>query len=174
MPTVSQDEYAGMFRECSDAFRIEAASVYRTSPAEAEALASFLAGSPRPPSAFPVWQSWLDQVRGWTGEGKTIARVRIIDSPPSDYQKWSLWCASWHREAGEDVRYLSRQTANSLGIERGDWQMFDHNRVVLMRFTQSGEVADKTLVTDPSTIRIYRIWRAMALEHARTPEAVVM
>ena len=116
MPTVTQDEYAGMFRECSDAFRIEGKRLYRTSPAEAEALAGFLAGNPRPPSAFPVWQSWLDQVRTWTGQGKTIARVRIIDDPPTDYQRWSLWCARWHRDAGEDIRYLTREAANALGI----------------------------------------------------------
>ena len=172
MPTVTQDEYAGMFRECSDAFRIEGKRLYRTSPAEAEALAGFLAGSPRPPSAFPVWQSWLDQVRTWTGQGKTIARVRIIDDPPTDYQRWSLWCARWHRDAGEDIRYLTREAANALGIPRGDWQMFDHNRVVVMAFTASGENADKRLVSDLSMVRRYRIWRALAVEHATTAEAM--
>jgi len=172
MPTVTQDEYAGMFRECSDAFRIEGKRLYRTSPAEVEALSGFLAGSPRPPSAFPVWQSWLDQVRAWTGQGKTIARVRIIDDPPTDYQRWSLWCARWHRDAGEDIRYLTREAANALGIPRGDWQMFDHNRVVVMAFTASGEIADKRLVSDASMVRRYRIWRALAVEHATTAEAM--
>jgi hypothetical protein len=172
MPTVTQDDYVAMFRECSDAFRIEGKRLYRTSPAEAEALECFLAGSPRPPSAFPVWQSWLDQVRTWTGQGKTIARVRIIDDPPTDYQRWSLWCARWHRDAGEDIRYLIREAADALGIPRGDWQMFDHNRVVVMAFTASGEIADKRLVSDASMVRRYRIWRALAVEHATTAEAM--
>jgi hypothetical protein len=172
MPTVTQDEYAGMFRECSDAFRIEGKRLYRTSPAEAEALAGFLAGSPQPPSAFPVWQSWLDQARAWIGQGKTIARVRIIDDPPTDYQRWSLWGARWHRDAGEEIRYLSRETANVLGIPGGDWQMFDHNRVVVMAFTATGEIAGKTLVTDPAVIRRYQSWRALALQHAMMPEAI--
>ena len=172
MPTVTQDEYEGMFRECSDAFRIEGKRLYRTSPAEAEALAGFLAGSPKPPSAFPVWQSWLDQVRAWTGQGKTIARVRIIDDPPTDYQRWSLWCARWHCDAGEDIRYLTREAANALGIPQGDWQMFDHNRVVVMAFTASGEIADKRLVSDASMVRRYQTWRALAVEHATTAEAM--
>ena len=163
-----------MFRECSDAFRIEGKRLYRTSPAEVEALSGFLAGSPRPPSAFPVWQSWLDQVRAWTGQGKTIARVRIIDDPPTDYQRWSLWCARWHRDAGEDIRYLTREAANALGIPRGDWQMFDHNRVVVMAFTASGESAGKTLVTDPTVIRRYQTWRALAVRHATMAEAIAM
>ena len=172
MTSITQEQYAGMFRECSDAFRIEGKRLYRTSPAEVEALSGFLAGSPRPPSAFPVWQSWLDQVRAWTGQGKTIARVRIIDDPPTDYQRWSLWCARWHRDAGEDIRYLTREAANALGIPRGDWQMFDHNRVVVMAFTASGEIADKRLVSDASMVRRYRIWRALAVEHATTAEAM--
>ncbi len=174
MPTVTQDEYAAMFRECSDAFRIEGKRLYRTSPTEAEALAGFLAGSPRPPSAFPVWQSWLDQVRTWTVQGKTIARVRIIDDPPTDYQRWSLWCAGWHCDAGEDIRYLTREAANALGIPQGDWQMFDHNRVVVMAFTASGELAGKTLVTDPTVIRRYQTWRALAARHATMAEAIAM
>jgi len=163
-----------MFHECSDAFRIEGKRLYRTSPAEAEALEGFLAGRPRPPSAFPVWLSWLDQVRTWTGQGKTIARVRIIDDPPTDDQRWSLWCARWHRDAGEDIRYLTREAANALGIPRGDWQMFDDNRVVVMAFTASGESAGKTLVTDPTVIRRYQTWRALAARHATMAEAIAM
>ena len=172
MASISQDEYAGMFRECSDAFRIEGEPAYRTSQAEAEALARFLAGSPQPPSAFPAWQSWLDQVRGWTRQGKTIARIRIINSPPTDYQRWSVWCSSWHRDAGEDIRYLSRETADSLGIPRGDWQLFDHVRLVLMEFTGDGETAGKTLVTDPAVIRRYQVWRALAVQHATVAKAI--
>lgn len=171
--TVTQDEYAGMFAECTDAFRMEGERSYRTSPAEAEALAGFLAGKPEPPSAYPEWQSWLDQVCAWTSVGKTIARVRIIDDPPTDYQRWSLlWCARWHRQAGENIVYLSRQMADDLGIPRGDWWMFDHQHLVLIAFSATGEVAGKTLVTDPAVIARYRSWRSVAIRHAAMPEAM--
>lgn len=172
MSTVSQDEYAGMFQRCSHAFRIEGEPSYRTSADEAQALAGFLAGSPQPPSAFPVWQSWLDQVRTWTDQGKAIARVRIIDDPPTDYQRWAAWGARWHREAGEDIRYLSREAANALRIPRGDWQLFDHQRLVLMEFTPTGEPMRKTLMTDLGVVRIYRMWRDVALRHATTADTI--
>lgn len=172
MTVVTQDEYADMFRQCSDAFRMEAQPSYRTSEAEEQALAGFLAGNPQPPSEFPVWQSWLDQVREWTEAGKTIARVRIIDDPPTDYQRWSLWCAPWHREAGENIGYLSREIADSLGIPRGDWQLFDHQHLVLIAFSPAGEVAAKTLLTDPEVITRYRSWRSVALRHATMPESM--
>jgi hypothetical protein len=164
-----------MFRECSDAFRIEGEPAYRTSPDETEALAEFLAGSPGPPSKFPVWQSWLDQVRVWTSPpfDKTIARVRVIDNPPTDYQRWSLWCARWHHAAGEDIRYLPRETAEALGIPRGDWQLFDYSRLVLMAFTATGETAGKTLVTDSAVIRRYQTWRGLAARHATMAEAIL-
>jgi hypothetical protein len=171
---ISQESYLGMFRDSSEAFRFEAQHSYLTSDAEGEALAGFMEGGPQPPSAFPVWQSWLDQVRTWTEHGKTIARIRIIDSPPTDYQKWSLWCASWHRDAGEDIRYLSRATADALGMPRGDWQMFDGLRVVLMRFTPAGEIAGKTLITDADEISRYQVWRDLALRHAKAAEAVTV
>jgi hypothetical protein len=172
--TISQEAYADMFRECSNAFRIEGEPAYVTSPAEAEALTGFLAGKPQPPSAFPVWQSWLDQVRVWTSppNGKAIVRVRIIDNPPTGYQRWSLWCTAWHRDAGEDIRYLARETADALGIPRGDWQMFDHKRLVLMAFTPTGKPSGKTLVTDPDTILKYRSWRSLALRYATAAEAM--
>lgn len=172
MTSLSQDEYAAMFRECSDAFRIEAQPSYLTSPAEGEALAGFLAGNPQPPSAFPVWQSWLDQVREWTEQGKTIARVRIIDYPPTDYQRWSIWCTRWHRDAGEDIRYMSGERAHDHGIPRVDWQMFDHERLVFLDFTPAGEIAGKTLVTDSAVIRRYQAWRALAVSRATTAEAI--
>ena len=173
MTPVTEERYAGMFGECSDAFRIEGEPVYLTSPAEGEALAGFLAGSPQPPSAFPEWQGWLDQIREWTGgQGKTITRVRIIDSPPTDYQRWSVWCSRWHLDAGEGIRYLPRSAADLLGIPRGDWQLFDHNRLVLMAFTATGEPSGKTLVTDPAVIRRYREWRSLALRHATAAEAI--
>jgi hypothetical protein len=113
-------------------------------------------------------------VEDWTGQGKTIARVRIIDRPPTDYQRWSLWCARWHMEAGEDITYLYRQTANGLGlrIPPGDWQMFDHSRLVLMAFTPAGEPAGKTLVTDPTMIRRYEAWRAVAMGQASVLKAI--
>jgi hypothetical protein len=169
---VSQQDYAGMFRECSHAFRIEGEPVYFTSAAEGEALAGFLAGSPQPPSAFPEWQAWLDQIRQWTRQGKTITRVRIADNPMTGYQRWSVWCSRWHLDAGESIRYLPRSAADLLGIPRGDWQLFDHNRLVLMAFTATGEPAGKTLVTDPEVISQHREWRSLALRHATAAEAI--
>jgi hypothetical protein len=111
-------------------------------------------------------------VRKWTEQGKTIARVRIIDDPPTDYQRWSLWASQWHRDAGEDIRYLRRKTAHNLGIGPGDWQLFDHRRLVLMAFTDTGEPASKTLITVPAVIARHRSWRAEAIAHARTADTI--
>jgi hypothetical protein len=175
MQPVSAEQFAGMLRTFSDtAFRLETQPAYSTSPAEREALALFLAGAPRPPGEFPVWQSWLDDMIELTGQGKKISRVRIVDDPPTGYQRWAMWTTRWHLEAGEDIRYLPRATARTLGIPAGDWWLFDDTSLVLMTFTSDAQPDSKTLVTDPAVIRKHHTWRALATRHATTAETIAV
>ena len=170
--TVSAAWFAGMFRDCDTAFRLEAQPMYRTSDAEAQALARFLAGAREAPEVYPEWRSWLDEMQALTGQGKTISRVRIMDEPPTGYQRWAMWATRYHREAGEDIRWLPRSMAGSLGIPMNDWWLFDDTSLVLMSFTGDGQPDGMTLVTGPAVIR-YRTWRALATRHATITEHVM-
>lgn len=175
MQPVSAEEFAGMLRTFSDtAFRLETQPAYSSSAAEREALALFLDGAPRPPAEFPVWQAWLDSMREMTGQGKKISRVRIVDDPPTGYQRWAMWTTRWHLEAGEDIRYLPRAIALTLGIPAGDWWLFDNTSLVLMTFTSDGQPDRKTLVTDPAVIRKHHTWHALATRHATTAETIAV
>jgi hypothetical protein len=163
---ISAEELAAMMCASGTAFRLETQPVYRTSVAEEEAFARFMAGAPQPPSELPPWQSWLDQMRELTRQGKTISRVRIVDDPPTDYQRWAMWATRYHLEAGEDIRYLPRATAGTLGIPRGDWWLFDDTSLVLIAFMDDGHLDGRTLVTDPAVISRHSTWRALAASHA--------
>ena len=106
---VTQDEFAGMFRTFREsAFHLETRGFYAMTY-ERDAFQRFLDGQPVPPSGLPWWQAWLDQMQELAPQGKRIGRVRVLSEPPSDYQRWELWGTSWHIEAGEEIRYMSRR-----------------------------------------------------------------
>src|ERR1039458_3755484 len=101
------DDLLRSFRR--SAFRFETRSTYALSYEQAD-FDRFLAGSPVPPPA--------------TAEGTTVSRVRVLDEPPSDYQRWELWAAPWHSRAGERIAYVSRSKAMRAMLPLwlgGDW-----------------------------------------------------
>lgn len=167
---ITEEEFGelfGTFRET--AFRLETHAAYAMT-IERQGFERFLAGRPQPPAELPWWQAWLNDMAELTRQGKRIARVRFVDTPPTDYQRWEMWATRWHLEAGEDIRYLHRSRAHEVGIPTGDWWLFDDTQLVVMGFTSNGEIDDKTLVTDQATIQSYRTWRSLAIRHATTAD----
>lgn len=148
------------------AFRIEAQPSYAVAE-EREALAGFIAGHPRPPSAYRWWQDWLDMIRGLAQQGKTVERVRVLAEPLTTYQQWESWGDRWHTEAGEQISYLSRSQALGVGLPLEDWWLFDSTRLVQMRFDDEGAAMGQQLVTDPQVVARHCSWRDLALRHAR-------
>jgi hypothetical protein len=95
------------------------------------------------------WGPWLERIASMTREGRSIGRVRILAEPPTGYQRWELWAARWHAEAGEDIRYLSRSVAARIGLPAcPDWWLLDGERLIIMKFSDAGEIDGKWLVTD--------------------------
>ena len=109
----------------------------------------------------------------FTHEGKTVSRVRVLDEPPTDYQRWLLWADPWHAAAGEDIRYIPRSRAVRVGLPLAhDWWLLDDTRVITMRFTPDGEVDGKMLITDPELVAKYRAWHSIAVRNAIPAESV--
>jgi hypothetical protein len=149
-----------------DAFRLEARAAYALDY-ELEDFERFLAGRPRPPSEIDWWSPWLDRMRWFGSEGKHVSRVRILSEPPTDYQRWMLWSTPWHSAVGEDIRYLARSRAQEISIPlEQDWWLLDGERVIVMHFTDAGELGTKELITEPEDAAVYRFWRDMALRNA--------
>ena len=98
---ISGDEFGELLRTFQrSAFRLEVQPFYAIGEEQPE-FERFLAGSPRPPTEISWWNAWLGQVAGLTRQGKTVTRVRVLDEPPTDYQRWMLWADPWYAEAGE-------------------------------------------------------------------------
>lgn len=130
----------------------------------------FLAGHPRPPTENSDLGSWMSQVRRQVNEGKTVGRVRVVDEPLTDYQRWMQWMDRWNREAGETIDYLTRRSALHHGLPAAggdEWWLFDDSRLVLMHHDEHGRRIAVELLVDEPEVEQARRWRTLAIAAAR-------
>ena len=156
---ISAADYAALFGSFTTAFRMED----QTQPLafEQDAYERYLTGSPPAPREWAEWQGWLDRVREMTVHGRIISRVAIISDPPTPYQRWRIWGARWHREAGEAIRFLPCGEAAALGITRPcNWWLFDDKQAV----TSVG-TSQMRLITG-TAVRAFCRSRDVAVRHA--------
>ena len=154
------------------AFRLETRSTYALGY-EAADFARFLAGSPVPPPDLDWWRPWLERIKRFTAEGRIMSRVRVIDEPPSDYQRWERWAAPWHSQAGERISYIPRSRARAIQLPMHyDWWLLDDERLIIMAFTEDGQIDSKTLSTDPGSVARHRVWRDLAVRNATPAEEI--
>jgi hypothetical protein len=165
---ISEDEFGDLLRTFEHrADRVEAQPVYAIGEERGE-FERFLAGSPRPPSEVGWWKAYLDDWAALTRQGKSVNRIRVIpDSGPTDYQRWLIWADPWYAKAGVNIRYLPRRRAQQLGMPlEYDWELLDDTRLIIMHFTDDGEIGAKELVAHPADVAPYRTWRDLAAAHA--------
>ena len=53
-----------------------------------------------------------------------------------------------------------------------DWWLLDDERLIIMKFTDAGEIAGKSLITDPTIVSTYRVWRDLAVRNATPAEEI--
>lgn len=144
------------------AFRLEPRDRYNV-PSEAESLARFLAGDPDDSS---VGQSpWYEMTAEAARAGRPFLRVRVVSTPPSDYVRYGLWAAAANLAAGEEIRYLDRDHAATLGLPvtpPHDAWLLDDTKVVVLHFDADDRFIEAELRTDPATIEQHRRWQAIA------------
>lgn len=149
-----------------EAFRLETLPVY-TVAEEQPWFAEFLAGTIRPLPEIPFFAEWHHSIRAATAQGRRIIRVRILDEPPTDYQRFEIWAGQYNTEAGETLLYLPRSQAVQLHLPLDhDWWMFDQQRLALMQFDPDGRPLGGEITTDRHLVRQHRAWRDLALRHA--------
>ncbi|UWZ37814.1 hypothetical protein Drose_05950 [Dactylosporangium roseum] len=149
-----------------DAFRLEARPVY-TVDVEREAFDDYLRGEPRPATDYDYYATWLEKVREVTAAGRRLERVRIIETPPTDYQAFELHMARYNVAAGETLRTISRPDAVEAGLPADtDWWLFDSEAVAVMRFADDGTPLGGTILTDPAIVSRYCTWRDLAVHHS--------
>jgi hypothetical protein len=144
------------------AWRLEVRTSYGIT-AEDQPFQQFLAGQ----SADLDWFTpWLELMTDLTSHGKRIERVRVIDTPPSDYLRWEHYLTRFNQDAGEDIRYLPRLQADELGLPGYDFWVFDDLRIVYVRFDADGRLLHPEVCEDPEVVAAHLAYRDAAWKHA--------
>jgi len=132
-------------------------------------LRAFLAGEL--PEAY-AWEpdAWTRMVTRQTSAGRPFRRVRVMDDPLTDYNRYMIYTGHRNVSAGEDIRYLSRADANALDLPGHDFWVFDSVRMTELRFTDDGRLLGQDLITDPEIVAQHEEWAQRGFA-AATPSA---
>lgn len=178
MTGLSPEEWAAQFHRVERTMlHLELRSFYAAGD---EHCRAWLAGDDAPlDRRWPEYGDWLAMIRGHVARGVEVARARVVNDPPSDYQRWESWCAPLNAAAGETVWLLDRRTAGSIGVDPGpgglDWWLFDDERVMLMDYDDgSGEMTRAWVSTDPVDVAAARHQWSLVLAHGRMEHGSAM
>ncbi len=134
-------------------FRLEALPAYDVGGADAERFHAFQEG--RPLSVRSVRTSpWLARIAVSTvTAGKAWSRVRVVDSPLSPYQRYSLGAYRESQAAGEEIFIALRSAVRDWGP---DFWLFDGGasaaRAALMQYSPDGQFQGFEVVEDPEVV----------------------
>ncbi|GAB3500832.1 DUF6879 family protein [Amycolatopsis cihanbeyliensis] len=160
---LSGDEFQRLFTDFEHtAFRLEVRDRYNVD-AEDEPFRRFLAGE----ASDPSWGSgWRENIQRVTADGKLFERVRVKSIPLTDYSRFGLWACQLNIEAGEDIRYLTRDAAEGIELPNHDYWLFDSRTLVRMHFDEEDRPLQHEVITDPETIVQHNYWRDVAWHYA--------
>ncbi|MGW5477737.1 DUF6879 family protein [Streptomyces sp. NPDC004008] len=109
---------------------------------------------------------WCRERREQTALGKRFERVRILDEPATDGQRYLLDNARRNTAVGEDIRVLTRSKADELGLPAEDFWLFDARVVALLHFDDADEMTAVELITEPVQVLRYAQAREAAWHYA--------
>ena len=110
------------------------------------------------------FQNWLSLIRAATAEGRRFSRVRVVSVPMTDYSRFGMICSQYTNEAGEDIRYLTRDQAR--GLPDYDYWLFDSRLLIKMRFDAGEHFLGGDAIEDPAVIVQHGNWRVAARHRA--------
>jgi hypothetical protein len=137
--------------------RVERQPVYSDGPWP-EIEARWAAGEPLDSLDADVELSdWLALVEDLSRRGVTIERVRIPHDPPTRCERFQRAVETINVAAGERFRYADQQTVDqatdlSLGVELGDWWLFDESTLLALHFNHAGQWQHSTVTANPNLV----------------------
>lgn len=136
----------------STAVRLESLPAYDVAGYEGSRLTAFRAGQALPVRSVTT-DPWLDRIARTSVAGKVWQRVRVVDEPLTDYERFELAVYPETQAVGEDIRIVARPAADHGGP---DFWLFDGDtreaRAVLMRYNEHGGWLGADLTDDPAVI----------------------
>jgi hypothetical protein len=166
-PLTSEEFGEEIHRFERDAFRLELQDQYLEDE-ETNLFAAWRRGDPLPPTG--IYQAWYDRIADHVQAGRRVERVRVQQEPPTPYQQFERWLDHWNTQAGETMRYLTRQQAHDIGLlpsaGNTDWWLLDSSKLIVMHFDEQGHRIHNELVTDPQVVTQACTWRDLAVHHS--------
>ncbi|MFD0357345.1 DUF6879 family protein [Streptomyces sp. NPDC127110] len=128
---ITFEEFDGMFSSLAhSAWRLESRRRYASDEAT-DTYRQFAAGQP---VQWDFNDPWCAERREQVALGKRFERVRILDEPATEGQRYLLDNAHRNRAVGEDIRTITRKQANALQLPTEDFWIFDARVVALLHF----------------------------------------
>ncbi|MER6431932.1 DUF6879 family protein [Streptomyces sp900105245] len=110
--------------------------------------------------------TWRENVAEQTAAGKRFERVRLVDDPPTDGQRFLLASAPGNMAAGEDIRNLPRSSAEQLRLPDYDFWLFDSRIVARFAFDEDDTMLGVYVIDDPAEVLAACQARDAAWHHA--------
>ncbi|MFD9592092.1 DUF6879 family protein [Kitasatospora sp. NPDC059973] len=130
------------------AFRLETRRGYASDRAGARYRAFMVGVMPQ----YEPNVAWNVSVRAAVADGRRFERVRIVDAPPTNGQRFLLASGLGNVKAGEDIRNLWRADADRLGLPDFDFWLFDSSIVARLHFDDDDRTLGVELITDPAEV----------------------
>ncbi|MFD9816189.1 DUF6879 family protein [Streptomyces sp. NPDC059080] len=152
MELISSAERNQLFeRFAHDAFHLELRDDYSV-PNEEGPFEDWLNGSATD-DAF--MEPWTRLMKGVTGSGMTVRRVRVVTEPHSPYIRWEYATTGVNEAAGESIRWLPRHRLPEglrFPVDGNDWWLFDDKLVAVGHFDGSGRVLGSEIIESPAVV----------------------
>jgi hypothetical protein len=142
---------------------METLQSYQVAPEDA-LFSAFMEGRPLPYSTES--SAWLRRITDYTGSGRRMSRVHVVDEPLTDYLRFELEVYRINQSAGEEVFITPRRTHVALASFNQDWYLFDDETLIFMHYSESGEFLGAAEAPEGTDVGIFRRQRDLALEHA--------
>ncbi|MBQ0825227.1 DUF6879 family protein [Streptomyces tagetis] len=117
----------------------------------------------------PTWDldtPWGQGIRAKTADGVYVGRVRIVDNPPTEGQRYLLAHAEKNAALGEDVRNMWREDAERVNLPDEDFWIFDSHIVAVCVFDDDDNLTGAELITEPVRVNQYNRLRDIAQHYA--------
>ncbi|MBM7091045.1 hypothetical protein JTP67_21375 [Streptomyces sp. S12] len=115
--------------------------------------------------------AWRENVRAQVDQGKRFERVRLVDDPLTQGQRFLLARAPSNVDAGEDIRYLPRSAAGGLRLPDYDFWLFDSRTLARFGFDADDTTLGVYVTEDPAEVLAACQARDAAWHHAVPAEA---
>lgn len=150
---MTPDEFAALFDSFqSTAFRWESLPVYEVGGTEQQQIEAFREGRARPERSVRT-SPWMARIATSTVAGKGWSRIRVVDDPLTEYQRFQMGGYVESQAVGEQIEIVTRARSTRSGP---DFWLFDSGtgnaRAVLMHYDPAGRPDRKELVLDAATL----------------------